>query len=141
MTPARPTRVVCYCRDCQAYAHALGNPGAALDALGGTHIVAALQQHVAFTNGADSLACLSPTERGLRRWYASCCNTPIANTVRNPKLSHVGLVHTCLAKSPASLEADYGPARAQVNTSNAGARVSIRFGGSGNGQRATRGIQ
>ena len=89
----------CYCRDCQAFAHALGNPGAILDKLGGTDIVATLQQYVTFTKGTEALACLSLSERGLLRWYANCCNTPIANTARNPKLSYVGLVHTCLARA------------------------------------------
>jgi hypothetical protein len=90
---ARTTRATCYCRDCQAYAHALGNPESVLDHIGGTDIVATLQQHVTLTRGAESLACLSLSERGILRWYAGCCNTPIANTARSPKMSYVGLVH------------------------------------------------
>ena len=82
--------MTCYCRDCQAYAHALGNAGAILDDLGGTDIVASLQQHVMLSQGTDALACLSLSDKGLLRWYASCCNTPIANTARNHKLSERG---------------------------------------------------
>ena len=68
----RVNRGVCYCRDCQAYAHALGNAGMILDNLGGSDVVATLQQHVTFTKGTEALACMSLTERGLLRWYASC---------------------------------------------------------------------
>lgn len=117
------TRLTCYCRDCQAYAHALGNPQVVLDALGGTDIVASLQQHVTFTHGADALACLSLSERGLLRWYAGCCKTPIANTARNPKLSYVGLVHTCLGPSRESLGAAFGSASMPVNAGHAKAPV------------------
>ena len=121
---ARVTRMTCYCRDCQAYAHALGNPEAILDQIGGTDIVATLQQHVRLTKGAESLACLSLSERGLLRWYAGCCDTPIANTARNPKLSYVGLVHTCLGPSQHSLDVAFGPTSMPVNTKHAKAPVA-----------------
>jgi hypothetical protein len=121
---ARVTRMSCYCRDCQAYAHALGNPASVLDRLGGTDVIATLQQYVSFTTGTDTLACLSLTETGLLRWYASCCNTPIGNTARGPGLSYVGLVHNCLGQSPESLDATFGPARMPVNTKHAKGRVS-----------------
>jgi hypothetical protein len=121
---ASVSRLSCYCRDCQAYAHALGEPEMILDPLGGTDIAATLQQHVSFTSGTDKLACLSLTERGLLRWYASCCNTPIGNTARDPRLSYVGLVHNCLAKTPGLLDAAFGPARMPVNTKHAKDSIS-----------------
>ena len=120
---ASVTRITCYCRDCQAYAHALSNPAAILDDLGGTDIVATLQQHVRLTQGIQALACLLLSERGLLRWYASCCNTPIANTARNHKLSYVGLVHTCLAPSQQSLAAAFGPTSMPINTKFAKAKL------------------
>ncbi|MEO8151747.1 MAG: DUF6151 family protein [Rhizobacter sp.] len=116
---ARFTRLSCYCSDCQAYARALGDAGQTLDALGGTDIVATLQQHVSFTQGADVLACMSLSDNGLLRWYASCCNTPIGNTARNPKLSYVGLVHTCLGVSSASLDEAFGAERVVIHTQHA----------------------
>jgi len=108
-------RFVCYCRDCQAFAHALGHPAQVLDARGGTDIIATVQQNLHFTQGAQSLACLSLSGRGIYRWYASCCNTPICNTARDPRLSYVALVHTCLGDSPAALDADFGAQRVPVN--------------------------
>ena len=71
---------ICYCRDCQAYAHHLGQADAALDALAGTEVVGTHARNVSFSSGIDQLACLSLSEGGLLRWYARCCNTPLANT-------------------------------------------------------------
>jgi Family of unknown function (DUF6151) len=116
-------RGVCYCRDCQAYAHALGNAEMILDNLGGSDVVATLQQNVTFTQGTEALACLSLTERGLLRWYASCCNTPIGNTRRGPKVSFVGLLHNCLDRSAKSVDEAFGPVRMRVNTKYAKGKV------------------
>lgn len=116
---AKFTRVVCYCRDCQAYARALGAPEKTLDANGGSDIVASLQQFLRIDGGYDRLACLSLTERGMLRWYASCCNTAVANTLRDPKLSYMGLVSACLGPDARSLDAALGPATVAYNTESA----------------------
>ncbi|KQT12997.1 DUF6151 family protein [Ramlibacter sp. Leaf400] len=116
--PRRAMRAVCYCRDCRAYAHWLGQPDYVLDPLGGTDIVATHARHVRLTAGASSLACMSLSPRGLLRWYASCCRTPIANTPRQWKLPYVGLVHTCLAQSR-PLEPDFVPVQMDINTKSA----------------------
>jgi len=113
------TRGVCYCKDCQAFARFLGHADEILDESGGTDVVATLASNVTITEGANALACMSLTENGLLRWYASCCNTPIGNTTRNFKLPYVGLVHNCLEKSGASLDAAFGPVRMRVNTQSA----------------------
>ena len=122
--PGKAVRARCYCRDCQAYARALGKPELVLDELGGTDVVASLQQRVAFDAGTEALACLSLREGGLLRWYASCCDTPIANTTRDRRLSYVGLVHSCLGPSPQSLDAAFGPSRVAVNTGSAKGKVA-----------------
>jgi hypothetical protein len=114
----------CHCRDCQTYAHALGNPAQVLDELGGTDVVTTLQQHLSFTKGKEHLACLSLSDQGLLRWYAGCCNTPIANTARDPRLSFVALVHTGLGKSGGALEAKLGTKRVPVNPKHARGKVS-----------------
>jgi hypothetical protein len=125
--PEKVNRGVCYCRDCQAYAHALGTEGI-LDKLGGTDVVATLPQYVAITKGTEFLACLSLTENGLLRWYARCCNTPIGNTQRNYKFSFVGLVHNCLEHSSTTLDGSFGPVRMRVNTKHAkGTPESMRL--------------
>jgi hypothetical protein len=112
-------RGVCYCRDCQAFAHALGSDAGVLDEQGGTDVVATLQGNVTIEHGTEALACLSLSPNGLLRWYASCCNTPIANTTRNCRMSYVGLVHTCLRDASESLDEAFGPVRMRVNTRSA----------------------
>jgi hypothetical protein len=117
--PEKVNRGVCYCKDCQAFAHFLGTPGEILDKMGGTDIVSTLPKYVVFTDGVEALACMSLTENGLLRWYASCCSTPIGNTPRDFKISHVGLVHTCLQDPSRTLESAFGPVRMRVNTKHA----------------------
>jgi len=119
---AHAVRAVCYCKDCRAYAHALGTPGIG-DSLGGTEVVATLPKHVRFTAGLENLACMSLSERGLLRWYASCCNTPIGNTPRDPKVPYVGLVHSCLDKTSPSIDESFGKQRIVVNTKSAKGKV------------------
>jgi Family of unknown function (DUF6151) len=113
------TRVACYCRDCQAYAHALGQANAVLDPFGGTEIVSTIQQHLRFMRGTDQLACMRLSPRGTLRWYARCCDTPIANMAPNPRLSYLGLVHTCLGNGADTLDAAFGSDRVVVNTKHA----------------------
>lgn len=113
------TRIVCYCGDCQAFANYLGKPGQILDALGGTEVIAAHPQSVTFTDGQHALACMSLSETGMLRWYASCCNTPIGNTSRNVRMAHIGLVSVCLADAGASIESAFGPVRMRTGTSSA----------------------
>jgi hypothetical protein len=121
--PRQAGRALCYCRDCQAFARFLGNPERTLDPFGGTDIIAASPRHVHFTRGLDRLRCMSMSEKGLLRWYAACCRTPVGSTPRNPKLSYVGLVRNFLAGSPSDLKEAFGPARAAVNTRSATGRV------------------
>lgn len=112
------TRAVCYCKDCQAYARFLRTPGI-VNPAGGTEVVASLPQYVHFTAGLDVLACISLIEGGLLRWYASCCNTPVGNTPRNPKVPYVGIIHSCLEGSTPSIESSFGRLDIAVNTSSA----------------------
>lgn len=110
-------RCECYCKDCQAFAHFLKRDSDVLNVLnsqGGTDIIQTLPKYVHFTKGTEHLACMRLTDKGMLRWYTTCCNTPIGNTMANFKLSFVGLIHTCLESetSPKSaLEAAFGPVR------------------------------
>ncbi|HZN86206.1 MAG TPA: DUF6151 family protein [Burkholderiales bacterium] len=115
--PATTARAVCYCKDCRAFAHFLQRPDDILDAQGGTDIVATPPSHVRFEHGADALACMSLSPRGLLRWYAGCCKTPVGNTPRDRRTHYVGLVAACLAAQP--LEPSFGPARVRLNTGSA----------------------
>lgn len=82
--------ITCYCRDCQTAAHALGVSDI-LDDYGGTEVYQTLQARITFTAGQENLACLRLSPKGLLRWYAACCNTPIANTMPSKAMTFVGL--------------------------------------------------
>lgn len=119
----RANRGLCYCTDCQAYAHFLERASIVLDAQGGSQVVATQPRFVHFTAGIDAIACMSLSERGLLRWYASCCNTPIGNTPRDRKVAYVGLLHNCLVAQPAQLESAFGPVNVVLNTQSAKGEV------------------
>jgi hypothetical protein len=112
-------RCVCYCRDCQAFAHFLGHAGEILDSNGGTDVIQTRAANVVFTEGREALACMRLTPNGLLRWYSTCCNTPVGNTLVNSKISFVGLVHNCLEGTGPTLDDSFGPVRAHVNTGSA----------------------
>ena len=126
--PRNSNRVVCYCKDCQAFAHFLGRADDVLDERGGSDVIQVLPKNVTFTRGVESLACIRLTDKGLHRWYARCCNTPIGNTLATPKMSFVGLVHSCLIEP---LDDDFGPVRGWLNTGAAKGIPKPKAGGIG----------
>jgi hypothetical protein len=115
----RAVRAVCYCRDCQTFARWLGHPELTLDRDGGSDVIATAPGEVRFTDGLDSIACMSLSPRGLLRWYASCCRTPLGNTPRQRTTSYVGLLHDALAVDGASLDDTFGPILVRVQTDSA----------------------
>ena len=78
VAPHKVNRVVCYCADCQAYAHQLGRADL-LDAKGGSDIVQIAPAAMSITSGAPNVAGLRLSEKGLPRFYAKCCGTPLGN--------------------------------------------------------------
>ena len=116
-------RATCYCRDCRAFARFVGQPGV-LDARGGTDIVALAPAAVRFTAGSEHVACMSLSPKGLLRWYAACCRTPLGNTPRDAKLLYAGLVTACFDAAPQVVDAAFGPRdRIVLNTGSATAAV------------------
>lgn len=116
-------RAVCYCRDCQTYARALEREDV-LNPAGGSDIVAMWPAGWRFSAGREQVACLSLSPKGLLRWHSACCNTPIANTPRNPKLPYAGVLAGCIAEAPGALDATVGPARIALNTGSARGEVA-----------------
>jgi hypothetical protein len=112
-------RAVCYCKDCQAFARFLKAEATVLDASGGTEVEATLPAAVRFTEGLEHLACMSLSPKGIYRWYASCCNTPVGNTPRTPKASYLGLVRACLAAPAEELDRQLGRSHITANRESA----------------------
>ena len=118
ISPSKGSHCVCYCKDCQAFAHFLHRADTMLNDQGGTEIFQTLPSRVSFAEGADNLACVQVTEGGIYRWYADCCNTAIGNTANSDKLPFVGLISNVLGAdlAPADRLAALGPVRFAVHT-------------------------
>ena len=121
VSPAKGNYIACYCNDCRAFARYLGHADETLDEFGGTRIFQTVSAWVHFNDGRDRLACLKLSPKGILRWYAGCCRTPIGNTLGSPTLPFVGLVHTCLKDGPDGVTCDaaMGPLLGAVFTRSA----------------------
>ncbi len=82
------THVECYCADCRAneLLHAQPDP-----APGAVRLLQVSPDAITVTKGREHLRPIRLTPRGILRWHASCCNTPIANSLPNPKLPFAGV--------------------------------------------------
>lgn len=116
ITPSTGSRVVCCCSDCQAFAVHLKRDADTLDEFGGTEIFQMSQSQLSIKHGKDKLQSLRLKEKGLLRWYASCCNTPIGNTI-NADMPFVGVIHTFIREP--NRDKVLGPVRAFVQTQHA----------------------
>lgn len=126
VSAARGNHVVCYCDDCQSFAHFLERAEDTLDAYGGTEIFQMSPAGLEFTSGADRLACMSLSPRGMLRWYASCCRTPIGNTLPTPRIPFVGLIVRCVDRSDGrSLDEALGPILARGHARFAKSRAQL----------------
>jgi hypothetical protein len=107
----------------------LGRAGDILDSQGGTDVIQTLPARVIFTGGTEVLACVRLSNRGLMRWYTTCCKTPIGNTLPSFRFSFVGLIHNCLEYAGMSLDSSFGPVRMRINTKSAkGPAAPAAFG-------------
>jgi hypothetical protein len=110
---------VCYCDDCQSFANALATRLSVLDANGGTDIFQTSPARLVFTAGRDRLACLRVTAKGTLRWYTTCCQTPIGNTLATRNTPFVGLIHACIDPGERTLDDVLGPVRIRVQKRHA----------------------
>lgn len=94
ITPARVNRIVCYCSDCQAFAHYLNHVAKTLDDHGGTDIFQTSPVRLQITGGWENLGCLRLTAKGALRWYAKCCGSPVGNTAGGPSVPFLGVIHS-----------------------------------------------
>jgi len=94
IAPSAGFRFVCYCKDCQAFAHFLERPDV-LDAAGGTDIFQLPTGRVKLTTGRTAVRCLHLSSK-VFRWYTDCCRTPIGNTA-GPRFPVVGLIHSFMS--------------------------------------------
>jgi hypothetical protein len=120
--PSKINHCFCYCDDCQAFAHYLGRADDVLDAHGGTEITQMSQANVRFTAGADKIAAMRLSPKGMIRWYASCCRTPIGNTMATTLMPFAGVIKAII-DAPA---AELGPVRGRGFAQSArGGRAAV----------------
>ncbi|WP_413287546.1 DUF6151 family protein [Bdellovibrio sp. HCB337] len=111
-TELQGLRFICMCKDCQAYAHFLGNPESILDANGGTEVVPVFPKLLQITKGFEHVRGVKLSEKtGLFRWYAGCCRSPIANSLPS-QAGYIGLVAARLGDLNRET---LGPIRLRVN--------------------------
>jgi hypothetical protein len=114
--PETGTRSLCYCDDCQAFARFLGQPDV-VDDRGGTDVYQMAIFRVSLAQGADDLRAMRLSPKGMIRFYAGCCRTPIGNTL-GPRVPFIGLVHSFI---------DLGDARARDEILGKAVGVQGRF--------------
>jgi hypothetical protein len=119
VSPASGFRFVCYCKDCQAFARFLGRADI-LDPAGGTDIFQMPPARVKLTAGTDAMRCLRLSSKVLR-WYAGCCQTPIANTAAVPGFPVAGVIHCFMNHAAGDLSRDevLGPPLCRIHEGSA----------------------
>jgi hypothetical protein len=108
-SPNSANRVICYCDDCQAFAHHIERADL-LDEHGGSDIVQFAPATLSFDRGTEHITGVRLNPKGLYRYYASCCKTPLGNTM-TPSIPFIGIVYEALR---APLDDAFGPVRARL---------------------------
>ena len=107
VSPNTVNRVVCYCDDCQAFLHHIDR-SELLDRNGGSDIVQVAPRSVSFVHGSDYIVGVRLSPKGLHRWYARCCSTPLGNTV-SPAIPFIGIIAQAFASETQRPDELFGP--------------------------------
>lgn len=83
--------VHCLCCDCQSFASHLNNKENILDEHGGSELIQTYPAFMEITEGQDKMSCVQLRSKGLYRWYTTCCNMPLANTMSSSRVPFVGV--------------------------------------------------
>lgn len=97
------TRIICYCDDCQAFAHFLGRNDI-LDERGGTDIFQMSPSRVRLADDS-TLCCMRLSQKGMFRWYCGECKSAVGNTM-NGRVPFIGLIHQFIDYQSANAQAD-----------------------------------
>lgn len=111
------TRVTCYCKDCQTAGRLFGAEAEILGPAGGTDIYQTTPDRLQILHGAEALRIIRLSPKGLLRWHAGCCDTPMFNTLERLALPFVGLV--LRPDERAMADAALGPVTAHAFTASA----------------------
>jgi hypothetical protein len=124
--PRTVSHASCYCHDCRAFAHWLGREDL-LDDHGGSILVQLARSRLEILEGRDQMRCMRLSDKGMYRWYAACCRSPLGNTIT--AIPFVGLAESAFALDQAGAKARFGPALAGWTSEAVGGRPpGPRFG-------------
>ena len=112
LNPTSGTRLVCCCRDCQSFAQYLQQQKTVLDQYGGTDIWQMPVSQLKITQGNEQIACVRLSAKGMYRWYAKCCNTPIGNTLGSAG-AFIGVIHNFM-DNHSTRDQDLGKSRGHI---------------------------
>jgi hypothetical protein len=121
VTAQSGNRVHCCCKDCQKFADFLEHDKPIMNEYGATDIFQMPISHVHLTQGQDQLGLMRLSPKGLNRWYAKCCNTPIGNTLGG-KAPFIGVIHNFMQHSQ-SRDQELGQTRGHIHCQSANVPV------------------
>ncbi|WP_100636000.1 DUF6151 family protein [Marinomonas sp. ef1] len=122
------TRITCCCDDCQAFAQFLDQEDNVLDQYGGTDIFQIPVSYLTISEGKADVACIRLSSKGMYRWYAKCCNTPIGNTF-GAGGPFIGVIHSFMDNTQ-TRDVNLGKSRGHVLTKFAKTPVPENLKGS-----------
>lgn len=125
LTPDGGSRVVCYCDSCRGFVTELGAADI-LDHWGGNDLYQVAPEAAQIVKGEDKLAWTQMTEKGPVRWFTTCCNSPLANTLKTAKVPFLTLQSAFFADEDA-----LGPIEMRVFRKFAKGRVPDTKNGQG----------
>ena len=92
--PSEGTHVICHCNAC---ARAMALSGLGDEAQDGVDLWQTTPDRIEIATGADHLVPVRLSPKGLFRWTAKCCDTPMFNTFSGPGLPFTGVLTRNLA--------------------------------------------
>lgn len=99
------THIKCYCDDCRTNLVALGHSDPAAE---GVDLFQTTPDKIKIDAGGENLSVLRLSPKGLMRWYAKCCSTPLFNTMAKRGIPFVGVAGDQIKEHEA-----LGPVRAR----------------------------
>ncbi len=92
------THAECFCHDCRAAQLYFGQPD---PAPGPVEVFQIAPEEFVIETGHEHLAAMKLSPNGMLRWYAKCCNAPLATTPRGPKFPFAGVIAARIADNSA----------------------------------------
>ncbi len=97
VSPSTVFHFVCHCGDCRTFLRHIGRAEDLLTAHGGTPVVHTTPARVTLQAGKDNVGLLRLSPRGLLRFYATCCNTPLGAMLDQPNAPLMSLSRAVLS--------------------------------------------